>query len=136
MLKAKELLESGAIGKPYFVQANYWESFGQATFLEDLEGQMEAGGNWRYQPELSGGGILMDGATHWVRPMRIWYISPLILNSGIFCAREKFLYKLLHQKKKKKKMFGHDNTDYCIPCVVITKLKKKGERIFFSNESY
>ena len=98
----KELLESGAIGKPYFVQANYWESFGQATFLEDLEGQMEAGGNWRYQPELSGGGILMDGATHWVRPMRIWYISPLILNSGkILCMREHFrtsFFAIFHKK--------------------------------------
>jgi hypothetical protein len=75
VLKAKELLESGAIGKPYFVQANYWESFGQATFLDDLEEQMEAGGNWRFQPELSGGGVMIDGATHWVRPMRIWYVN-------------------------------------------------------------
>lgn len=74
MLKAKELLEGGDIGKAYFVQANYWESFGQATFLENLEEQMEAGGNWRFQPELSGGGVLMDGATHWVRPLRIWYV--------------------------------------------------------------
>lgn len=74
MLKAKELLESGAVGEPYYVQGNYWESFGQATFLEDLEDQLSAGGNWRYDPHSSGGGILMDGCTHWIRPMRIWYV--------------------------------------------------------------
>ena len=74
MLKAKHLLDCGAIGKPYFVQANYWESIGQSTFFEDVEETMEAGGNWRYEPRLSGGGILMDGATHWIRPMRIWYV--------------------------------------------------------------
>ena len=77
-MKTKELLDSGAIGRPYFVQANYWESIGQATFLEDLEGQLNAGGNWRYDPQLSGGGVLMDGCTHWVRPMRIWYVYILL----------------------------------------------------------
>lgn len=77
----KELLELGAIGRPYFAQANYWESIGQETFLEDLEDQMSEGGNWRYDPELSGGGILMDGCTHWLRPMRIWYAhSNLVAN--------------------------------------------------------
>ena len=74
MVKAKELLDSGAIGRPYFVQANYWESIGRVTFLEDLEDHLNAGGNWRYDPQQSGGGVLMDGCTHWVRPMRLWYV--------------------------------------------------------------
>ena len=74
-MKAKELLDSGAIGTPYFVQGNYWESIGQETFFDDLEGQLDAGGNWRYDPALAGGGVLMDGCTHWIRPMRLWYIS-------------------------------------------------------------
>lgn len=92
-MKAKELLEGGDIGKAYFVQANYWESFGQATFLENLEEQMEAGGNWRFQPELSGGGVLMDGATHWVRPLRIWYVHlSLCMKTDYFYPRYTAVY--------------------------------------------
>ena len=28
--------------------------------------------HWVYQPERAGGGILMNGSCHWLRPLRIW----------------------------------------------------------------
>ena len=30
--------------------------------------------HWRFDRAKSGGGILMDGMTHWVRPLRIWLV--------------------------------------------------------------
>ena len=29
--------------------------------------------HWRFDPAKAGGGIMMDGATHWIRPLRVWY---------------------------------------------------------------
>ena len=72
VVKTRELLQQGVIGRPYFAKANYWESLGSATFLD--ESHFDAGGNWRFDPSLSGGGVLIDGATHWVRPLRLWYV--------------------------------------------------------------
>ena len=70
VVKAKRLIESGVIGEPYYAKASYWESVGSETFLD--EGELATAGTWRYDPEKSGGGILMDGATHWIRPLRLW----------------------------------------------------------------
>ena len=65
-----ELLEGGAIGIPYHAMANYWESAGYSTFFD--EEHFFAGGNWRFDPTQAGGGALMDGATHWTRPLSMW----------------------------------------------------------------
>ncbi len=72
MVKAKELIESGEIGQALFAKANYWESACSAfntTFGTTAED------DWRCDSEKVGGGVLMDGATHWVRPLRTWYVN-------------------------------------------------------------
>ena len=69
MLKAKEVLESGLVGQPYHAFANYWEAVGFSTFFDEAH---FFPGNWRFDPEKAGGGVLMDGATHWVRPLTMW----------------------------------------------------------------
>ena len=28
--------------------------------------------DWVFDPAVSGGGVLMEGTTHWVRPLRMW----------------------------------------------------------------
>lgn len=68
--KAHELLLLGEVGQPYHALANYWEGVGFSTFLD--EAHFFAGGNWRFDPAMAGGGILMDGVTHWTRPLSIW----------------------------------------------------------------
>lgn len=73
MERAGQLLESGVIGRAYHALANYWEAVGFTTFLD--EAHFFAGGNWRFDPEKAGGGLLMDGATHWVHPLTIWYAT-------------------------------------------------------------
>jgi len=30
--------------------------------------------HWRFDLGKSGGGILMDGVTHWIRPLKIWLV--------------------------------------------------------------
>lgn len=69
VVKAGELLKEGAIGKPYYAMSNYWEAIGFSTFL-DRENFFT---NWRFDPVIAGGGILMDGMTHWTRPLTMWY---------------------------------------------------------------
>ena len=71
-MKTKELLEAGTIGQPYHAMANYWEAVGYTTFFD--EDYFFAEGNWRFDPQKAGGGILMDGATHWVRPLSMWWV--------------------------------------------------------------
>jgi len=69
-VKASELLEGGVVGIPYHARANYWESVGYLAFFD--EEQFFAGGNWRFDPAMAGGGVLMDGSTHWTRPLTMW----------------------------------------------------------------
>lgn len=70
--KASQLLKEGTIGETYFAQANYWESIGRDMFnLEDATRRHIS--HWRYDPVKAGGGVLMDGATHWIRPLRTWF---------------------------------------------------------------
>lgn len=66
MVKAKELIDSGEIGQPFYAKANYWESALSAF------NSVKADENWRFNPEKVGGGVMMDGATHWVRPLSTW----------------------------------------------------------------
>lgn len=65
-VKAKELIEAGAIGEVYFVKANLWES----TLESEFAGGFEEG--WRNDVKMAGGGNTIDGGTHWVRALRMW----------------------------------------------------------------
>ena len=31
--------------------------------------------HWRFDLAKSGGGVLMDGATHWIRPLKLWSVN-------------------------------------------------------------
>lgn len=73
MAKAAELIDAGVIGTPYFAKANYWESTNNA-FIEDINIHFNDGENWRFDREQVGGGCLIDGGTHWVRPLRKWLV--------------------------------------------------------------
>lgn len=47
-----------------------------ASFVEGVDPALSKGIHWRCDPSKVGGGVLMDGATHWVRPLRMWSVPP------------------------------------------------------------
>jgi len=66
VLKAKELINTGAIGDVYFVRANFWESTMTSGFANGFAQ------GWRNDILKAGGGNTIDGGTHWVRALRLW----------------------------------------------------------------
>lgn len=61
---AKELIDEGAIGD--IITA-------RAAFVLELDPQFFTGpGAWRYSTSQTGGGIAIDGGSHWIRPLRMW----------------------------------------------------------------
>lgn len=65
--KAKELLQAGAIGTLISAAAYYYESMRDNI----TSGTDAAGGlGWRASLERAGGGIVIDGGLHWLRPLR------------------------------------------------------------------
>ncbi|XP_062514133.1 dTDP-3,4-didehydro-2,6-dideoxy-alpha-D-glucose 3-reductase-like [Corticium candelabrum] len=63
VVKAKQLIEEEAIGDVYYAKAHYWESPAITDFDFD---------SWQYDPAQVGGGLLMAGSCHWIRPLRMW----------------------------------------------------------------
>jgi predicted dehydrogenase len=59
-LKVKELLENGAIGEVRFVSATQYQKDTEATEA----GKQTEHLSWRVQPELAGGGLFFDLASH------------------------------------------------------------------------
>jgi len=55
-LKVKELVESDAIGSVRMVNVRFYRSLGKELQENDVP--------WRFQPEVSGGGLLFDLASH------------------------------------------------------------------------
>ena len=65
--KAKELLQEGAIGTVISAAAYYYESMRDNV----TSGTDAAGGlGWRTSLKRAGGGIVIDGGLHWLRPLR------------------------------------------------------------------
>ena len=65
--KAKELLQEGAIGTVISAAAYYYESMRDNI----TSGTDAAGGlGWRTSLKRAGGGIVIDGGLHWLRPLR------------------------------------------------------------------
>ena len=61
-IKTQQLIRDGVIGEIVTARA----VFG---------GPVERGWNstsWRYNKEITGGGICIDGGQHWIRPLRMW----------------------------------------------------------------
>lgn len=66
VIEARRLIDQGAIGRPLFGRACYWDP---GVLVRDLGPDDEV--PWRYRLELAGGGLAVDGGAHWIRPLRM-----------------------------------------------------------------
>lgn len=64
LVRAKELIEQGVIGEVITARAHFVYSFDKQWFREEDP--------WRLNAAKTGGGIVIDGASHWIRPLRNW----------------------------------------------------------------
>ena len=64
IVKAKELIEAGAIGEIITARAAFVMAFDKRWFPDEKP--------WRFELERTGGGITIDGGSHWIRPLRMW----------------------------------------------------------------
>ena len=64
IVKAQEVIEAGAIGEIITARAAFIYQFEDTFFKEEHP--------WRYDERRTGGGITIDGGSHWIRPLRIW----------------------------------------------------------------
>jgi UDP-N-acetyl-2-amino-2-deoxyglucuronate dehydrogenase len=64
IVKAKEVLESGTIGEVITARAAFVYPFDPYWFKDDSP--------WRFDSKRTGGGIVIDGGSHWIRPLRMW----------------------------------------------------------------
>jgi predicted dehydrogenase len=64
IVKAKEVIEDGAIGEIITARAAFTYEFDPYWFKEESP--------WRYDKKRAGGGITIDGGSHWIRPLRMW----------------------------------------------------------------
>jgi predicted dehydrogenase len=62
-VKVQELIRDGAIGEIITARATLTERIHHATPDEF----------WRYDKEITGGGFVIDGGLHWIRPLRMWF---------------------------------------------------------------
>jgi len=60
---AHQLIESGIIGNVISGQAQYITSLDQTWYPPN---------SWRFNRKRAGGGVAIDGGSHWIRPLRIW----------------------------------------------------------------
>jgi predicted dehydrogenase len=61
---AQQLIEQGAIGEIVTVRAAFTMEL-DPYFFQDEQA-------WRYAAAKTGGGIAIDGGSHWIRPLRMW----------------------------------------------------------------
>lgn len=64
IVKAREMIEAGAIGDIITATAAFVMEFDDYWFKDKKP--------WRYDRDQTGGGIVIDGGAHWIRPLRIW----------------------------------------------------------------
>ena len=64
IVKTKELIDAGTIGDILTARAAFVVEFDEYWFKEKRP--------WRYEKARTGGGITIDGGTHWIRPLRMW----------------------------------------------------------------
>jgi len=62
---AKELIDEGRIGEVIRARAAFVMELDPYFFKQDAN-------PWRYDLAKSGGGITIDGGSHWIRPLRMW----------------------------------------------------------------
>jgi UDP-N-acetyl-2-amino-2-deoxyglucuronate dehydrogenase len=71
VVRAQELVRGGAIGK--LLSGRGWHHG-----VHDVSGDWarrgpngEAGASWRFDKAIMGGGVIIDGGAHWIRPLRM-----------------------------------------------------------------
>jgi UDP-N-acetyl-2-amino-2-deoxyglucuronate dehydrogenase len=64
VVKARDLIQQGAIGEVFTARAAFVMEFDSYWFKEQKP--------WRFQLGRTGGGIAIDGGSHWLRPLRLW----------------------------------------------------------------
>ena len=67
VVRAQEAIASGAIGEPITARATFANSTRRDVFAEPGEARP-----WRFDARRTGGGIVIDGGSHWIRPLRMW----------------------------------------------------------------
>ncbi len=61
-LKVQQLIQEGAIGDVITVR----------SFFGGSRDHVWGARPWRYDKAITGGGICIDGGSHWIRPLRMW----------------------------------------------------------------
>jgi predicted dehydrogenase len=64
IVKAREFIEAGVIGEIITARTAFAVEFDKYWFKDKQP--------WRYERTRTGGGIAIDGGSHWIRPLRIW----------------------------------------------------------------
>ena len=64
IVEAQKHLAAGAIGEIITARAAFVYPFDDYWFKEERP--------WRYEKGRTGGGIAIDGGSHWIRPLRMW----------------------------------------------------------------
>ncbi|MBM4436443.1 MAG: Gfo/Idh/MocA family oxidoreductase [Actinobacteria bacterium] len=64
IVKAADLIAAGAIGNIITARAAFTHRLDE-TFFGDAR-------PWRFERARTGGGITIDGGSHWIRPLRMW----------------------------------------------------------------
>ena len=64
IVEAKKHIEAGAIGDIITARAAFVYAFEDYWFKDKKP--------WRYEKGRTGGGIIIDGGSHWIRPLRMW----------------------------------------------------------------
>lgn len=69
---AQQLVADDKIGDLIYAKAHYWESLKTTPFASDIKNDPDEH-NWRHNADRVGGGVLVDGSSHWIRPLRMWF---------------------------------------------------------------
>ncbi len=64
IVMARELIESGAIGEIVTARAAFTYRYDEQWFGDARP--------WRLERSRTGGGLAIDGGSHWIRPLRMW----------------------------------------------------------------
>ena len=67
VVRARQAIRAGAIGKPIAARARFANNPRRDFFLDPEEARP-----WRFNAGRTGGGIVIDGGSHWIRPLRMW----------------------------------------------------------------
>ena len=100
VLTIRRLIQEGRIGE--LVTA-------RSLFAGGLGGIADPNG-WRRSVDAGGGGIAMDGGTHWLRPLRMWFgevvgVSGTTAQLTPECEGETMVKAILHHESKRMTTF-------------------------------